>query len=109
MERMKDIPPENIITLSATKGLWEFRYGDIERGRSLYEEARSMSSKREDKRLLALSSAFYAIEEASQEEPQHSVITSALRVFDKLDKIKDPILDVLEKRLNIVTKKIKTV
>lgn len=90
--------------LQATKGLFEFRTGNLERGRELYSDARSMAKKiqgRDGSKVFALASAFYAIEEASQEVSDiPSLLSEALQIISTHP---DPIFRVLEHRLAEMT------
>lgn len=88
--------------LQATEGLLEYRNGDVLRGRRLYSDARTIARRIKNDRLYALASAFYAIEEASHEGSDSNIKLSEIHRTLKNDN--DPILKVLEKRLNYMTK-----
>ena len=84
--------------LQATQGLLAFRTGDVTGGRQLYADARAKARKVQDRRLLALASAFHAIEEASQNTPhRRSVRSEALQIVRQE---RDPIFRVVERRLD---------
>ena len=89
--------------LQATKGLLEFRTGNVARGRQLYSDARSKAEKMRngDKRLPTLISVFHAIEEASLEVPDTRLMVSKAR--RALEQIPDPVCRVLEHRLARMT------
>ena len=66
----------------ATDGLLQFRTGNVERGRQLYFDARSLAESRigKDSRLSALATAFHALEEFSHKGPSyHKMIDDALQ------------------------------
>lgn len=86
--------------LQATKGLFEFRFGNVERGRQLYSDTRSevqRMSYSDGDRVLALASFFYAMEEVSGKHPSHSLVAD--EALDILKPMEDPIFRLLEQRL----------
>lgn len=97
MQRLRSLSDKDKLVLQATRGLWEFRNGNVENGRKSYTDALSMARKIKDKRLLASASVFYALEEISQEESDQSVIS---RAFHNMKQVHDPIFRVLEHRLS---------
>ena len=86
--------------LQATQGLWEFRTGNVARGRQLYLDARSEARKMQDqasRERLALATAFHAMEEVSQDFLDCGPVSS--EAFQMLKRVSDPIFRVLEQRL----------
>ena len=82
------------VILEATRGLLEYRTGNIQLGRELYSNALSMAEKvrgREGSTLLALASAFHAMEEASivatataeEVEEMRSLLAKAIQFVKK--------------------------
>ena len=101
MQKLQSLSDKEKLVLQATKGLWEFRNGNVENGRKFYTDALSRARKIKDRRLLASASVFYALEEISQEEPDQSVISEA---FHNMKQVSDPIFKVLGHRLSQVKK-----
>lgn len=96
IDRLK-LSDRDQVVLQATQGLFAFRTGDTEGGRRLYLDARLKAKKIKDNKLFALASAFYAIEEISQNTPEaNSVRSETLRA---LQREHDPIFRVLEHKL----------
>ena len=87
---------KNEIVLLATKGLLDFRNGDIQNGRMLYKKAIYNAKKIKDEHLLSYAMAFHAIEETSQAVPDHSVINESLRCNNNAS---DPLLEILQDRI----------
>ena len=84
--------------LKATQGLLAFRTGDVAGGRQLYADARAKARNLQERRLLALASAFHAIEEASQNTPHRdSLMSEALQIVRRE---RDPMFRVVERRLD---------
>ena len=87
--------------LLATQGLFEFRSGKLERGRSLYSNARAKASTihgEDARRVFAMASTYYVIEEAS-----HGVLDTQSLLSETIEivrKLSDPFFRVLEQRLN---------
>ena len=100
MQKLQSLSDKEKLVLQATKGLWEFRNGNVEDGRKFYTDALSRARKIKDRRLIASASIFYALEETSQEYPDQSVISEA---FHNMEQVHDPIFRVLEHRLSQVT------
>ena len=86
--------------LRATRGLLEFRTGNLERGREFYLSAQSMAKSiqsRDGDKVFALASAFHAIEEASMKDLNFQpVLSEALQMIRTQQ---DPEFRVLEQRL----------
>ena len=92
----------NRIVLQATRGLFEFRAGNVVGGHKLYLEARLKAGKLQDsdgRRLLALASVFHAIEVVSQEVSKSGLVLSEALQLLKQIRDDDPIYNVLEDRL----------
>ncbi len=86
------------VVLQATEGFLAFRSGEVVGGRQLYADARFKARNMKDDRLLALASAFHAIEEVSQKTSDSDSILS--EAFQALRRVSDdPVLDVLERKL----------
>ena len=89
------------VFLKATTGFLAYRTGNTVKGRELYLEARDQALKMKDNRVVALASAFYAIEESALNNPSSDGIRSdALRALRRLPD--DPILRLLESKLNSI-------
>ena len=97
--------PRDQAVLQATRGLLEFRTGNIERGCEFYSNAQALAKNiqsRDGDRVFAFASAFYAIEVASQHELMiQPVLPQALETIRRMPP--DPILGVLERRLKALT------
>ena len=86
------------LVLQATQGFLAFRSGDVVSGRKLYLDARLEARNMKDDRLLALASAFHAMEEVSQKtSDSDSVLSEAFQVLRRVPE--DPVLKVLEGKL----------
>ena len=91
--------------LKATKGLFEFRTGNVEHGRKLYADARSMAREMpggDGNKVFALASVFGAIEEISQSLSDNAPILS--ETLEIIDKNPDPIFGALKHRITKVEK-----
>ena len=88
--------------LGATEGLLHFREGRVERGRQRYRDAIAIAKSLKDKRLLALASAFYALEERRTVSEYASV--AALEALRRLDIKDEPTMAVLRDRLSLTNK-----
>ena len=99
LSKVKCLQPsdEEWVSLQATQGLLAFRTGNIDSGRKLYSEARSKARSMKDRRLFALASAFYAIEEISRNTPEANSVRS--ETLHALQREHDPIFRVLEHKL----------
>ena len=87
--------------LYATRGLWEYRRGNRDRGRDLYAAARSEARKMQSTdggRRFALASFFQAVEEARGSSSAGETVLSEASVT--LQKVRDPIFELLLKRLD---------
>lgn len=96
MQKLKSLPDREKLVLQATKGLWEFRNGNFNKGREFYRDALSRARKMKDDWLLASASVFYAFEEISQTNPDQSIIDEALH---NIKRVNDPIFKILGNRL----------
>ena len=84
------------VVLGATKGLFDFRSGDVKSGRILYKKACSKAKDMNDEHLFARAMAFYAIEELAQTHPDYDVINESLECKNDTN---NPMLEVLHKRI----------
>ena len=84
--------------LKATRGLFEYRSGRLERGRQLYLDAREIAQRHKAKNLLALATAFHAIEETAIAADGHDQLRSTAVGLLKQQK-QEPAFRVLEARL----------
>ena len=95
--------------LQATDGLFEFRAGNVRRGRELYSKAYSIGQQIKDGSqimLLALASTFHAIEEASIEaNPKHVRDIQPLldKALEAVRKAPAPFSGLLEEKLKRIT------
>ena len=87
----------NKVVLQATKGLWEFRAGNVKAGRDLYLDALVIARRIGDSRLQSLASVFYVIEECSRNTGNIRAISDA--IVRRAKQERDPIFRVLEGRL----------
>lgn len=100
------LPDQDRAVLHATRGLWEYRGGDPERGRQLYLTARSEARKtgnQDGGMRLALASFFQAVEEGRRNSRYcESILADA---SEALQRVRDPVSGVLLQRLDRVKEK----
>ena len=92
------------VVLRATRGLLEYRTGNVVSGRRLYKEARSKARQMQShvsNKLLAFASVFHAIEEISQKVLDYKPVLH--EAYRALKREQDPICKVLEHRLTKLT------
>lgn len=91
------ITKQDHAVLQATRGLLAFRQGSRLEGRKLYLDALSIARNAKESKLAALASVFYAIEWLNlMESNSRHIVFQALQMLQKLN---DPVSDVLEHRL----------
>ena len=94
-------------TVKATRGLLEFRNGDVAVGRRLYEQAISDAKKLKSNRLIALALAFYAIEELTQDKVNGKKL--AKKANNAVGCIGDPCIAQLSRKLQRLSTEEKTI
>ena len=98
--RRVDMSARQSIVLTATRGLYAFRTGQLEQGRLLYRSARDEAKRLNGqigRQIGAFASMFYALEEIAVGGPQAEAASREARSAAK--RISDPIAKTLSERL----------
>ncbi len=93
----------NAVILQSTHGFMEFRKGNPNLGRKLYSCAFGKARRLKNEEVLALASAFYALEELKLKSSEANAAISI--AIGELQKIKDPIRYLLQEKLMVASKK----
>ena len=104
--RRQDLTENERVVLRATEGLLAFRSGHAERGRKRYMDAISTAKARNQTRLLALASAYHALEEYRQQSEE--AVTAGRQALRLLQADSDLAMGVLRDRLADVMRRDRT-
>jgi len=92
-----NLEPRYAAVLAATNGLLNYRRGNIELGRTMYEEARRVARSERRPNLLALATMYHAIEEIAISA--HGCEGLRAEALELMKQSKDAVFRVLERRL----------
>ena len=92
-------------TITATRGLLQFRKGNVDSGRMLYGDAIEKAKAKNDKRSVALATMFHALEEFSQTRGDIDPDLLMTPATELLAKMSDPLASTLSKRLEKIVRK----